>query len=410
MSMDRAQCLLMDQADPLAFVRERFRLPSGEIYLDGNSLGCLPKAVSARLTNAIEHEWGRGLIRSWNEAGWYRAPQRVGAKIARLIGVPAEDVIVSDSTSVNLFKVLTAALRLSKGRNKILGLVADFPTDTYIAQGVASWAGAELVRVRPDNLASAIDEGVSIVSLTHVNYRTGYRYDMASLTRAAHAKGAMIVWDLSHSAGAMDLQVAACDADFAVGCGYKYLNGGPGAPSYTYVAQRHQGGFEQPLQGWLGHTAPFDFADDYVAAPGINRVLSGTPPVLSLVALEAALTVFDDIDMTLVRAKSGQLSELFMLVADEVLSPFEFKIESPRNPSDRGAQVSLSHKHGYAVCQALIHHGVIGDFRAPDIVRFGLAPLTTRFVDVFDAVMVLRSVMEQRLWDRPEFQRRKAVT
>lgn len=410
MTPDRAHCLALDRADPIAPIRERFRIPAGEIYLDGNSLGCLPKAVSARMTAAIDHEWGHGLIRSWNEAGWYRAPQRVGAMIARLIGAQDEDVIVSDSTSVNLFKVLTAALRLSKGRKQILGLEADFPTDSYIAQGVARSAGAVFDRVRPEALDKAIDERTAVVSLTHVNYRTGYRYDMEALTRAANAKGALIVWDLSHSAGAMDLSIEATGADFAVGCGYKYLNGGPGAPSYTYIAKRHQNGFEHPLQGWLGHAAPFDFAEDYSAAPGLDRVLSGTPPMLSLIALEAALSVFDGVDMKQVRAKSGQLTSLFIELADAFLVSHGFRIETPREARDRGAQVSLSHPEGYAICQALIQAGVIGDFRAPDIVRFGLAPLTTRHVDVFDAVMILNDVMVRRLWDRPEFKQKKAVT
>lgn len=410
MKIDRAHCLSLDQADPVAPVRERFRMPAGEIYLDGNSLGCLPKAVSARMTAAIDHEWGHGLIRSWNEAGWYRAPQRVGAKIARLIGAPEEDVIVSDSTSVNLFKVLTAALRLSKGRTRILGLEADFPTDSYIAQGVVRSGGARFDRVKPEVLAHAIDESVAIVSLTHVNYRTGFRYDMEALTRAAHAKGALIVWDLSHSTGAMDLSIEATGADFAVGCGYKYLNGGPGAPAYTYVAKAHQKVFEHPLQGWLGHAAPFDFAEDYVGAPGLDRVLSGTPPMLSLIALEAALSVFDGVDMKQVRTKSGQLTSLFIELADAHLVSHGFRIETPRDAGDRGAQVSLSHPEGYAICQALIHAGVIGDFRAPDIVRFGLAPLTTRHVDVFDALMILSDVIARRLWDRPEFRQKKAVT
>jgi kynureninase len=408
--MTRDDALALDARDPLAHLRDRFVMPDGVIYLDGNSLGCLPKAVAPRVAETIAKEWAEGLIRSWNEAGWYRAPQRVGAKIARLIGAPAEDVIVADSTSVDLFKVLSAALRLRPGRAKILGVAGDFPTDAYIAAGVAESNGAEFVRVDPDALTHAIDDKTAIVSLTHVNYKSGFVHDMRAITAAAHAKGALVVWDLSHSAGVMPLALDAVGADFAVGCGYKYLNGGPGAPAYVFVAKRHQRDFAHPLTGWLGHADPFAFAADFAPGQGVDRLLTGTPPILSLVALEAALDAFDGVDMGQVYAKVQSLTRLFMALAEERLIRHGFTLASPRDAARRGAQIALAHPEGYAVMQALIARGLIGDFRAPDIVRFGLAPLYTRHADVFDAVALIDDVMRTRAWDAPAYKARKAVT
>lgn len=410
MNVTRDICVGLDATDPIAHLRDRFVMPEREIYLDGNSLGCLPKFVAPRLAQAVIQEWGKGLIRSWNEVGWYRAPQRVGAKIAALIGADADDVIVTDSTSVNLFKVLAAGLRMRVGRSKILGVDGDFPTDSYIANGVAEFAGARFIRADAEDLIASIDEDVAIVSLTHVNYKSGFVYDMGAVTEAAHDKGALIVWDLSHSAGAMDLHVDELRADFAVGCGYKYLNGGPGAPSYVFVAKRHQSRFQHPLTGWLGHADPFAFAEEFIPAAGMDKVLTGTPPILSLVALDAALDVFDGVKMAQVRAKAESLTRLFVSLADEFLLGHGFALASPRDACKRGAQVSLAHEHGYAICQALIAQGVIGDFRAPDLVRFGLAPVYTRHVDVYDAVDIIDSVMKARAWDVPAFKSRKAVT
>ena len=410
MSMDRNACLALDARDPIAHLRDRFVMPEGEIYLSGNSLGCLPKSVAPRLVQAVSQEWGTGLIRSWNEAGWYLAPQRVGARIAALIGAGADDVIAADSTSVNLFKVLAAGLRLRAGRSKILAVAGDFPTDSYIAQGIAAFADVRFIRVNADDLIASIDEDVAIISLTHVNYRSGFIHDMGAITQAAHDKGALSVWDLSHSAGAMDLHVDALRADFAVGCGYKYLNGGPGAPAYVFVAKRHQSPFHHPLTGWLGHADPFAFAEEFTPAAGMDKVLSGTPPILSLLALDAALDVFDGVKMEQVRAKSQSLTGLFVSLADERLLGHGFVLASPRDASVRGAQVSLAHEHGSAICQVLIGRGVIGDFRAPDLVRFGLAPVTTRHIDVYDAVDIIDSVMKARAWDVPAFKSRKAVT
>ena len=410
MSFTRDTCLELDAADGLASVRDRFIVAEGEIYLDGNSLGHLPKAVASRVARTVEQEWGRGLIRSWNEAGWYRAPQRAGAKIARLIGASPEEVIVTDSTSVNLFKVLSAALRLRPERKKILGLVGDFPTDSYIASGAALAGGVQFSRVQPDRLLSSIDEDVAVVSLTHVNFKTGFIHDMREITQAAHDKGALIVWDLSHSAGALVLELNQVAADFAVGCCYKYLNGGPGAPAYVFVAKDHQDQFRHSLSGWLGHQNPFAFSEDFVPAVGIDRLLSGTPPILSLVALDAALDVFDGVEMRAVREKSKALTSVFISLVDERLVRHGLQLASPRDASVRGAQVSLAHEQSYAICQALIARGVIGDFRAPDLLRFGLAPLTTRFIDVFEAVAQLDQVMIERSWDTPAHKLRKDVT
>ena len=408
--MTRDDAQVLDARDPIRHLRDRFHLPEGVLYLDGNSLGALPKSVAPRLAAAIEKEWGRGLIRSWNDADWYRAPQRVGAKIAKLIGAASDEVIVTDSTSVDLFKVLAAALRMRPGCSKILGVEGDFPTDAYIANGVAAFSGARFVRVDAADLVPAIDHDVAIVSLTHVNYKSGFIHDIPAITKAAHAKGALIVWDLSHSAGIMPLALNEAEADFAVGCGYKYLNGGPGAPAYVFVAKRNQHEFEHPLTGWFGHKDPFAFAPEYIPARGMDKLLTGTPPILSLLALDAALDAFDGVDMNAVRAKTQSLTQLFIDLAEARLMRHGFKLASPRNASERGAQVSLAHRDGYAIMQALIARGVIGDYRAPDTVRFGFAPLYTRHVDVFDAVAVIDEVMSTRAWDKPEFAAKKAVT
>ena len=408
----QADCLALDLADPLRDCRSRFTLPPGVIYLDGNSLGALPVAVPARLQQAVAQEWGVGLIRSWNDAGWYPAPQRVGARIAGLIGALADEVIVCDSTSVNLYKLLVAALRLRPGRGVILGERGNFPTDAYVASGVAGITGARFHAVAPDDVMAALDSSVAVLSLTHVNYRSGSVYDMAAITRRAHDVGALVVWDLAHTAGALPCALNDCQADFAVGCGYKYLNGGPGAPSFAFVAQRHQAALDQPLTGWHGHARPFGFEHDYQPAPGIDRLLVGTAPQLGLIALEAALTAFDGVDMAALRAKSVALTELFIALVDALVdSPAPgFGLASPRDAAQRGSQVSLTHPEGYAIVQALIARGVIGDFRAPDILRFGFAPLYVGYADVWRAVDALRDIMATQDWRRPEFMQRKAVT
>ena len=407
-AVTRSACVARDQLDPLRDCRDRFSLPPDLIYLDGNSLGALPRAVPLRMQHAIEHEWGVGLIRSWNDADWYPAPQRVGDRIARLVGAAPGEVITADSTSVNLFKLLVAALRMRPGRCLILGELGSFPTDAYIASGVAELTGARFQALAPEAILAALDEQVAVLSLTHVNYRSGLVYDMAAITRRAHEVGALVIWDLAHTAGAMACDLNGCEVDFAVGCGYKYLNGGPGAPAFAFVAQRHQAALDQPLTGWHGHARPFEFRQDYEAAPGIDRLLVGTASQLGLIALEAALTAFDGVDMQLLRSKSVALTDLFIRLVDQELAGFG--LASPRQSAQRGSQVSLTHDEGYAIMQAVIARGVIGDFRAPNILRFGFAALYVRYVDVWDAVAALKGVMAEREWARPEFQQRKAVT
>ena len=398
----------LDADDPLAQCRERFQLPPGVIYLDGNSLGALPKAVPARLAQAVTQEWGVGLIRSWNDAHWYPAPQRVGARIAPLIGAAAGEVIACDSTSVNLFKVLVAGLRLRPGRDRIVGELGNFPTDGYVASGVAELMHADYLAVDPSEVLDAIDDSVAIVALTHVNYKTGRVYDMAEITRRAHAVGALVCWDLCHTTGAMPCELGALNVDFAVGCGYKYLNGGPGAPAYVMVASRHHTTLQPAIQGWHGHAQPFAFSEGYEAAPGLDRLLVGTASQLGLIALEAALTAFDGVDLALLRRKSVQMTALFIELCDQQLSGFG--LATPRDEAWRGSQVSLMHPEGYAIMQALIARGVIGDFRAPNILRFGFAVLYLRFEDVWRAVEILKDVMASEAWKAPEFMQRKAVT
>lgn len=406
--LTREFCLGLDSEDPLSAHRARFQLPQGVIYLDGNSLGALPKSVPQRLRKAVEVEWGDGLIRSWNDADWYPAPQRVGSRIARLIGAGAREVIAADSTSVNLFKVLCAALRMRPGRKVILGEKDNFPTDAYIASGVSSLMGAQFRAVEASDVLDAIDETVAIVSLTHVNYRTGRLYDMAAITARAHEVGALVVWDLCHTAGAMPCDLNGCGADFAVGCGYKYLNGGPGAPAFVFVAERHQEALDQPLSGWHGHAKPFEFVQQYQPATGIDRMLVGTAPQLGLIALEEALHAFDDVDMAVLRRKSERMTELFIELVDQELDGFT--VATPREAALRGSQVSLAHEHGYAIMQVLIERGVIGDFRAPDILRFGFAVLYLRFADVWDAVAQIKDVMTTGAWKSDRYMVRKAVT
>ncbi|VBB16801.1 kynureninase [Burkholderia stabilis] len=406
----REHCAALDAADPLAHCRARFDLPADTIYLDGNSLGAMPANVPARMQRALEHEWAHGLIRSWNDADWYPAPQRTGDKIAALIGAGKGEVIVADSTSVNLFKVLVAATRMRPGRRVILAERTNFPTDVYIAASVAELTGCELRCVDPDEIVAAIDEDVAVVSLTHVNYKSGKRYDMAAVTRQAHEAGALSVWDLCHSAGAMPIGLNACEADFAVGCGYKYLNGGPGAPAYVFVASRHLADVRQPLTGWHGHAKPFDFTHDYAPHPAIDRMLTGTAPQLGVIALEAALDAFDGVDLGVLRDKSVALGDLFIALVDQELDGLGFTLASPRDAAQRGSQVSLAHAQGYAIVQALIARNMIGDFRAPDILRFGFAPLYVRYVDVWDTIAALKDVVATGAWNTDAFLARKSVT
>jgi kynureninase len=408
----RDDTLALDAGDALAPFRARFALPDGVIYLDGNSLGPLPKATAPRLSRLVAEEWGEDLIRSWTKHGWIDLPLRVGDKIARLVGAAPGTVAVADSTTVNLFKLMAAALRLRPDRRVILSEAGNFPTDLYVAQGLVELLGGrhELRLVEASDLAAAIDEDVALVSLTQVNYRSGRLHDMAALTRRAHQAGALILWDLAHSAGALPVDLSACDADFAVGCGYKYLNGGPGAPAFLYIAPRLQAEFRSPLTGWLGHAAPFAFETGYRAAAGIARAIVGTPPILSLAALEIGVDLALEADSEAVRAKSLALSRLFIDLVAQDCAGLGLTLAAPAREAERGSQVSYAHAEGYAVMQALIARGVIGDFRAPDILRFGLTPLYLRFVDIWDAVQILREVLATKDWDRPEYKRRAAVT
>lgn len=404
----RSDCQALDATDKLAPIRDRFLLPDGLIYLDGNSLGPLQPSVSDRLREVVDEQWGVDLIRSWNKHQWMDLPFRVGDRIARLVGAEPGSVVAVDSTSINVFKAVAAARRLRPDRSVILTDSSNFPTDIYVMGSVAEPSGAEVKIVQPDQVIDSIDEQVAVVALTEVDYRTGRRHDMAEVTAAAHDAGSLIVWDLAHSAGAFPVALSGAGADFAVGCGYKYLNGGPGAPAFIYVAPRHQAAFRNPITGWFGHAAPFQFSLDFDPADGIARARVGTPHILSLVALDAALDVFNNVDMSDVRSKSLALTELFMDLVEERLDGFE--IVTPRDPVRRGSQVSLRHEHAYPVVQALIDRGVIGDFRTPDIARFGLAPLYVRFVDAWDAIDALVEVMESQSWRDPKYAVRGSVT
>ncbi|MBS0446845.1 MAG: kynureninase [Proteobacteria bacterium] len=422
----RDDCLRLDRDDPLARLRDHFIVPDGVIYLDGNSLGVLPRATSARVQQVVQEEWGRGLIRSWNTAGWIHLPQRIGDKIGALIGARPGETMVADATSVNLYKALSAALTVAAhgGRDlrgtKIVSERSNFPTDLYIADSIAQQHGMTLELIEADDLPGALDADVAVLMLTHVNYRTGRMHDMAAVTHAAHAAGALVVWDLAHSAGAVPVDLNGADADFAVGCGYKYLNGGPGAPAFVWAHPRHTARMDdaqlrQPLSGWLGHAAPFEFTPEYRPGSGISRFVCGTPPVISLAALEAGVDVFAAAGplggIAALRTKSIALTDLFIrLVEASPVAP-QFTLVTPRDSSIRGSQASFAHAEaGYAIMQALIARGVIGDFRAPDLLRFGFTPLYTRHVDVFDAVRHLVEVMESGEWKDARFHARAAVT
>lgn len=417
--MTRDEALALDADDPLAVHRRAFALPDGVVYLDGNSLGALPRATSTRVREVVEREWGERLIRSWDEAHWTDLPRRVGAKIARLIGARPHEVICADSTSVNLFKVLVTALHVQESRptvavaerRRILSERGNFPTDLYMAQGIAHLLGGRyaLELVDTDALAQSIDETVAVVFLTHVNFRTGAMHDLAGITRRAHEAGALIVWDLAHSAGAVPVDLGAAKADFAVGCGYKYLNGGPGAPAFVHAAEHHLAAlagarYAQPLSGWFGHRTPFEFVPDYAPAATIDRFAVGTPSIIALAALDVGVDTVLAAGVDALRAKSVALTERFIAEVERQCDGLT--LVSPRRADSRGSQVCLAHPHARAVMQALIERGVLGDFRAPDILRFGFAPLYVRHVDVFDAAATLADVLQSDSWRAERFQQR----
>ena len=401
----------LDAADSLAAMREQFVLPEGIIYLDGNSLGALPKATVAAQQDAIHRQWGADLIRSWNGNDWIGAPQRIGAKIAPLIGAKPHEVIVTDSVSVNLFKLIVAATRLQPGRRQILTEPGNFPTDLYTADGASDTLPDHIVHTeQAGDLADALGPDTALMMLTHVHYKSGARHDMEQLTERAHDAGALALWDLSHSVGAIPVDLNGCGADLAVGCGYKYLNGGPGAPAFLYVREDLQTQMRSPLSGWMGHAAPFEFRDDYQPAPGIARFLCGTPPVLSLLALESGIDLFIDIDIAAVSAKSAALFDLFAARVEERCAGHSLELVTPRDPARRGSHISFAHPDGWPISQALIEHGVIGDFRAPDILRFGLTPLYLRFEDVWNAAEILGDILDSGIWREERFSEKAAVT
>ncbi|MEA2779216.1 MAG: kynureninase [Rhodospirillaceae bacterium] len=411
--IDRNDIDRLDREDDLAAMRERFHLPEGLIYLDGNSLGPAPMAVFAEIDQAVREEWATRLISSWDNAGWFDLPRSLGARIARLIGAGADEVVVSDSTSINVFKALHAALALNPGRNVIVAEQGGFPTDLYIAQAIQSRDPRLSLRLEGrdgDSIEDLLDEDVAVLLVNHVDYRSGVLRDMAALTRHAQAAGALVVWDLCHSAGAMPVDLNGAGADFAVGCSYKYLNGGPGAPAFIYAAQRHHGKTTQPLSGWWAHLHPFAFDSRFEADIGMGAFLCGTQPILSLRALKPALAIFDDVDLARLREKSKRLTGVFIELVEQRCAGHGISLLSPRAAEKRGSQVALRHEHGYPIIRALIERKVVGDFRAPDVMRFGFAPLYLSYRDVWDAVERLRDILASGIWREPRFSVRGAVT
>jgi kynureninase len=399
-----------DGADPLAAFRDRFVIPSSVIYLDGNSLGLLPKSAAARARQTVEAEWGGSAIAGWNDHGWLDLPLRVGARIAGLIGADADEVAACDTTSVNLFKCLAAALALRPGRKTIITSKSNFPTDIYIAQGVARLLGFDVRYVEPETLADALDDTVAAVTFSHVNYKTARIEDMAGLTQRAHDAGALAIWDLCHSAGAVKVALNEANADFAVGCGYKYLNGGPGAPAFLFAARRHHAAMQQPLSGWMGHASPFDFEADYRPAQGIRRMLTGTPPVVALSVLDESVGLLLEAGLARLRAKSTAMIALLIDLVERECQGFGLTLGSSRAGEAIGNHVIYHHAEGYAIVQALKARGVVGDFRAPDCIRLGVAPIYLSYQDIWNAVRHFREVMANREWERDPFRVRAAVT
>lgn len=393
-----------------ASLRAQFDLPQGMIYLDGNSLGPLPKAAAARVAYTINQEWGKLLITGWNKAGWMAQPSTVGDRIAKLIGAEPGSVVMGDTLSIKVYQALASALEMNPKRRVILSDTGNFPSDLYMASGLCRTLGPDYIlkTVAPEDVLDAIDDTIAVTMLTEVDYRTGRLHDMQTITERAHTQGALTVWDLAHTAGALPVHLAKCNADFAVGCTYKYLNSGPGGPAFIYVAPRHQDAARPALSGWLGHAAPFAFDLDYQPAAGVERMRVGTPPVLQLAALEASLDIWDQADINDVRAQSIALTDRFINGVEDACPTLT--LASPRDGTKRGSQASFRHPQGYAIMQACIAHGVIGDFRAPDILRFGFTPLYTSEQDVDGAVKILADIMANALWDRPDYKTRAKVT
>ena len=412
-SITREDLAARDAADPLQSFRNRFDIPDGLIYLDGNSLGPLLNSVRDRVADVVSREWGQDLITSWNKNKWMELASRIGGKIAPMIGAGGHEVLAADSTSINIFKLLSAALKMRPGRAVILSEAGNFPTDLYMAEGLVSLLGGDYslrLMDKAENLADHLDDDVAVVMITQVDYRTGRKLDMAAVTKQVQDAGALMLWDLAHSAGAFPVDLNGAKADFAVGCGYKYLNGGPGAPAFLFVPDRHQDVIQPALSGWLGHANPFAFTPDYKPAGGIARHTVGTPPVLSMSALDEALSLFAEVPMEGLLRKSQQLTGLFITLVEQECAGHGLELATPRDDAARGSQVSFRSQNGYAIMQALIARNVIGDFRDPDIMRFGFAPLYISYADVWDAVAVLRDVLETGAWDVDAFKQRAAVT
>ncbi len=402
----------LDSRDKLASFRDEFCLPEGMIYLDGNSLGAMPLSAKKRVADVVEREWGQDLITSWNKNSWFHLAEKLGDKIARLIGAGLGEVMTCDATGLNLYKLLSMALDMRPDRKVIVMEGSNFPTDNYMAQGLIKQLGRghQIRFIEKEDIMDAITEDVAVVSLTQVHYKTGHLLDMKAITEKAHEAGALVIWDLCHSAGALPVDLNGCNADFALGCGYKYINGGPGAPAFIFVAMRHQGNATQPLTGWWGHEAPFAFEQDYRPANNIRQMLTGTQPILSLAVLECGIDILCRADMVEIHEKSMNLCDYFIDLVKAYCAGHGFSLATPRRRDERGSQVSFSHEQGFAIMQALIAAKVVGDFRAPDIIRFGFTPLYTRFVDVWDAVMRLKNIMENDLWQKPEYNQLTDVT
>jgi kynureninase len=412
MTITRHTCQNLDANDPLNHFRDRYHLPKGKIYLDGNSLGLMAKSVPARVTDAVTRQWAEDLITSWNRNNWFTMPRTMGNKIARLVGGGTDNVIVADTISINLFKLLTAAITLRKDRKIILSDTGNFPSDLYVAQGLNQFLadGHVLKTVAPEDVIAAISKDVAVVMVTEVDYRTARRHDMKALIAKAHTMGALVIWDLSHSAGAIPVDLMGDDADFAVGCTYKYINGGPGSQAFLFVHPRHHQTAMPALVGWWGHESKFAFDLEWKAAAGVARQQCGTQAMLSMIALDAALDEWADVDMQALQKKSWSLCQTFIDLVEANCAEHGVKIAGPRNMVERGSHVSFHHPEGYAVMQALIAKGAIGDFRAPDMMRFGFAPLYNSHVEVFEAVAILAEILDKKLWDKPEFKTKKIAT
>jgi kynureninase len=406
----RDAAVAADESDPIGFARDRFSLPDEVIYLDGNSLGAMPKAVPGAVSDALHRQWATDLITSWNTNDWWTLPGRIGDRIGELVGAAPGQLMCGDSTSIQLFQVLSAAAAMRPDRTVLITDGASFPTDQYMADSVAAQRGLDVVRLDPADLGSRLDDRTAVVSFSHVDYRTGELFDMAAITRQVHEAGAIMVWDLCHSAGALPIALDAAQADFAVGCTYKYLNGGPGSPAYIYIASRHLDAAQLPLTGWHGHREPFALEQRYVPAPSVDRARIGTPPVLSMLACQAALSCFDGVSLEDIRQKSLAITDHVIAYADSELAGFGVEVVTPREHGQRGSQVSLRMPPAYEVCQALIARGVIGDFRAPDLLRLGFTPLYLRYVDVHDALQTLRDVLANESYREPAYAQRAAVT